>query len=72
MLEVFIYLIAILIFIFIDFGEVFKGRHPKPIIIYSSFMVLSLTVFYLYSIGVPIPSPAEPIKDFVSSIFPVL
>jgi len=70
MLEVIIYMIAIFLFVFIDFSEVFKGKHLKPIIIYSSFMILSLAVFYLYSIGVQIPSPAQPIKDFITSIFP--
>ena len=69
MVEIIIYAIAILLFIFIDFGEVFKNKHLKPIIIYTSFMLISFTVFFLYMQGVQIPSPAEPIKNFITSIF---
>jgi hypothetical protein len=56
------------IFIF-DMLPLMKKKNGKVILIYLPIFLFTLTVNVLYGLDFDIPSPADPIKNFVSSIF---
>jgi hypothetical protein len=56
------------VFVF-DFIPLLKKKNGKVILIYLPIFLLTLAMNILYGLGFDIPSPADPIKNLVSSIF---
>lgn len=52
-----------------DIMPLIKKNSGRFMLIYLPVFLLTLTINVLYGLGVNIPSPADPIKDIVSSIF---
>ena len=48
---------------------IFKSKDKKLIWIYSIILVITYAIHILFIIGIKIPSPAEPIKNIITSIF---
>ena len=53
----------------VDLIPTIKKKNIKVIVIYSSIYIFTLTINILYGLGFDIPSPADPIKKIISSIF---
>lgn len=67
-----VFIIAfVLLIVFIDFIPICKDRRPKVIWIYSIVMAVSLTVIFLRSYEVEIPSPSYVIMDILQAIFSI-
>lgn len=45
-----------------------KKREKKQNIAYCALLILSFTVLFLDSVGVEIPSPADPIKQLIGPL----
>jgi uncharacterized membrane protein len=56
------------VFVF-DMIPLIKKKDGKVILIYLPIYLFTLAVNVLYGLGFDIPSPADPIKNLVSSIF---
>jgi hypothetical protein len=52
-----------------DFRAVLRSKRPAVIWPYLALFVSGLVVQSLHVLNVPVPSPAAPISEFVSSIF---
>jgi len=55
-----------------DFMPYWKSTGIKDKIVYCALMLASFSMLILYTFNVLIPSPAEPIRDLVDAIFPML
>lgn len=56
-------------FIFVDLIPIYKSKNHKLFLVYATMLVISYTIRVLISIDIKIPSPANPIKKAVISIF---
>lgn len=66
--------IVILLFVFVylfDCKPVLKEGKKTEKIVHISIMSISFIVLILYSFGISVPSPTEPIKNVVSLLFGV-
>lgn len=66
--------IVILLFVFVylfDYKPVLKEGKKTEKIVHISIMSISFIVLILYSFGISVPSPTEPIKNVVSLLFGV-
>lgn len=66
--------IVILLFVFFylfDYKPVLKEGKKTEKIVHISIMSISFIVLILYSFGISVPSPTEPIKNVVSLLFGV-
>ena len=55
---------AVVIFVLLPF----KKSEKKQNIVYCALLIVSFTVLFLYSIRVEIPSPSDPIKQFLGPL----
>lgn len=66
--------IVILLFVFVylfNYKPVLKEGKKTEKIVHISIMSISFIVLILYSFGISVPSPTEPIKNVVSLLFGV-
>jgi hypothetical protein len=56
--------------VLVDFRPM-SGASAKEKIIYLALMALSFGVLLLYSLDIPVPSPAEGIRNVIDAIFHV-
>ena len=64
--------IVILLFVFVylfDYKPVLKEGKKTEKIVHISIMSISFIVLILYSFGISVPSPTEPIKNVVSLLW---
>lgn len=61
--------IVFLLFIIFDLIPIFHKKKWKVFWVYTILISFSYVIHILLTIGVKIPSPADPIKKLVSSIF---
>lgn len=52
-----------------EFIPLYKQNQKKDLFVNGALFLVSFAVAILLCIGVVIPSPAEPIKEFITSIF---
>lgn len=69
MIATIIYSVLVIIFIFHDLVPLIKNKQWKTSILYSVIIVFSLSIIVLYAFNVKVPSPAKPIKNFVTKVF---
>lgn len=65
-------IIVILLYCFViglDYVPLLKKRGKKENIICGVLLVTSFCVIFLYSIGIQLPGPSEPIKAAVEKLF---
>ncbi|MEA4893690.1 MAG: hypothetical protein VB064_00330 [Oscillospiraceae bacterium] len=58
--------ICVVLFDFIPYR---KSRSPKETVIYCVLLSVSLCVLFLYSLGINVPGPSEPIIMAVEALF---
>lgn len=58
-----------LTFLLAEIIPIIKNKQWKVLIIYSAFIITAYTLTVLSELGVKIPSPSNPIKLIVTSIF---
>ena len=46
----------------------FKKREKKQNVVYCALLIVSFVVLFLYSIGVEIPSPSDPITQLIEPL----
>lgn len=66
--------IVILLFVFVyffDYKPVFKNGKKNEKIVHVSIMAISFVILILFSIGITLPSPTEPIKNVINLLFDV-
>ncbi|WP_298839246.1 hypothetical protein [Clostridium sp.] len=66
------FLLIIILYIIVVLFEsdaLFKEKNKGKIIFYFSLITFSMTISILLSLGVQIPSPSNPIKNLIISIF---
>lgn len=51
-----------------DIIPAFKKKRRKILLFYFPVFVITLLIHFLYGLGFQIPSPADPIKQFVSFV----
>lgn len=61
--------IVYILFFIIDFIPLYKSEKSKVVVVYLILFISSYILQLLIKLNVDIPSPAEPIKKLVSSIF---
>lgn len=59
------------VLIFIEIVPLYKQNKMGQFWFYSSILLLTYIIHVLNSLGVAIPSPAGPLKQFVQWIFPI-
>ena len=57
-----------LLFLYIDIIPILKNKEWKVFIIYSIIITTAYTCTVLSELGVKIPSPANPLKEMITSI----
>lgn len=60
---------VILSFIIFDLIPIFRQKKWKVFWVYTILISFSYIIHFLFTVGVKIPSPAVPLKRFVSYIF---
>lgn len=58
-----------LTFLLVDIIPIVKSKQWKVMIIYSTLIITAYTFTVLNELGVKIPSPSDPIRLIVTSIF---
>ncbi|MEL7609031.1 MAG: hypothetical protein AAGU74_05955 [Bacillota bacterium] len=53
----------------VDARKTLKGAGTKDKVVYLTLLGISFCVLILYSFDVPVPSPADPIKDAIDALF---
>lgn len=56
-------------FVFVDLIPIYRSGKYKLFSVYTLMLTVSYVIRVLISIGIKIPSPVEPIKEIVISIF---
>lgn len=56
----------------LDLRPLWKNMNIKIRIVYCSLLLVSFCVLVLYTINIPIPSPAIPIIKLIDALFPGL
>jgi hypothetical protein len=62
-------IIAYAFLVYIQLVPLYKNKQWKDFWVNSSIWFFSFLVAVLLSMGVKIPSPADPIKEFITAIF---
>jgi len=66
------YLFVIVLYVIIIFFEtvpLFKEKNKRKIIFYFSFIIFSMIISILLTLGVELPSPSNGIKNIVIALF---
>ncbi len=56
----------------VDYLPFLKQPGEKGKVVYGMLMAASFCVLLLYTLHVPVPSPAEPIRNAIDALFPGL
>lgn len=64
-----ILLFTIIVFIFIDLVPLYKQQQWMSFWVYTIFMAIALALAVMIELKIDIPSPAVPIKNFVTALF---
>lgn len=67
MIYILSFLIYLLVFLF-DFLPILKAKQTKTILLYALFFLISFVVIFLKEMEIRLPSPAAPIKYFISNV----
>lgn len=62
-------LIFTAIVLLIDFFPYTKENGKKETTLYLTLMAIGVCIVSLYTLGIKVPSPAEPIKNLIEAIF---
>ena len=54
----------------VDYLPLLKRPGEKGKVVYGALMAVSLCVLLLYTFQIPVPSPAEPIRNAIDALFP--